>query len=491
MALGSVLCYNQLRQGNKLLKRDVTRRMKMFRRLLPVVCITLMTVVISLILYNEMTYHEEEKAWQELSSTGKTTVERIQAKFQDEIVKLHLVESIMKDNGEALPLDVIQPTTMFARIDVLYPDGSIVSNEKTIRTGKDIDFDAVAAKGEYMTRRKTDFLTGDECVYYVLPVMQGEQVQAVLIGMINTSALTSAFQPLIYNGQADIQIIDTKDGNYIMDSWHDTLGNAYAHGQRARTKEHEDFDMQLALRQQMTGTVAFTSETTGEKLYMYLTPIGMFDWQLSIFAREHVLFSNLMNMQRMFVIAGVTEVLLMALYFSWNIRTVLLLERSLAENEQQKEALRLLSYQDGLTLLFNRNKYTELERQFAGSSLQHTGVAYIDLNGLKQINDQQSHGAGDEYIRRTALILSDFFAGQCYRLGGDEFLVVAPNVEQEDFEERMTEMQQRMARERISVSVGSVWKEESATLKELLDMAEKQMYQEKAAYYQVHDRRRK
>lgn len=469
--------------------------MKMFRRLLPVLCITLLTVVISLMLYNEMTYHEEEKAWQELSSTGQTTVERIQSKFQDEIVKLRLIESIMKDNsgaaGQALHLDVVQPTTMFARIDVLYPDGSIFSNEETIPTDKSIDFAEVAAKGEYMTQRKTDFLTGEECVYYVLPVMQEEQVQAVLIGMINTNSLTSAFQPLIYNGQADIQIIDTKDGSYIMDSWHDTLGNAYAHGQRARTREHEDFDMQLALREQQTGTVAFTSETTGEKLYMYLTPVGMFDWQLSIFAREDVLFADLMNMRRVFVIAGVTEALLLALYFWWNIRTVLLLERSLAENEQQKEALRLLSYQDGLTLLFNRNKYTELEKQFDGSALHHTGVAYIDLNGLKQINDQQSHGAGDEYIRRTALILSDFFAGQCYRLGGDEFLVVSPQVEQEDFEQRMVEMRQHMAQEHISVSVGSVWKEECDTLKELLGEAEKEMYQAKAAYYQVHDRRRK
>ncbi len=470
--------------------------MKLIKRMLPVVCITLVTVVISLLLYNAMVWYEEDKAWQELATTGQSTVRRIKIKFQDEVVKLHLVESVMKDNGggmdEALlHLDVIQPTTMFARIDVLYPDGTIYSNDKTYRIEKDIDFEQVAAKGEYMTQRKADYLTGEQCVYYVLPVMQDDQVQAVLIGMINTTSLTSTFEPTIYNGEAYIQIIDTKDGNYIMDSWHATLGNAYDHGQRARTREHENFDMQLALREQRTGTVAFTSETTGEKLYMYMTPIELFDWQLSIFTREDVLFSGVHNMQKFFVVAGGIEVLLLALYFCWNIRTVQLLERSLAENEQQKEALRLLSYQDGLTMLFNRNKYAELERHFAGNSLHNTGVAYIDLNGLKQINDEQSHGAGDDYIRRTALILGDAFAGQCYRLGGDEFLVVADGIEQEDFEQRMMDMQQRMAQENISVSVGSIWREQANTLKELLDVAEKAMYQEKEAYYQLHDRRRK
>lgn len=130
--------------------------MKLLKRLLPVVFIALITVIISFALCNEMMRHEEEMAWQELSTTGQSTVRRIQIKFQDEAVKLHLLENIMKDNGAEmdkvlLHLDTIQPTTMFSRIDVLYPDGTIFSNDQTIRTEKNIDFEKVAAKGEYMT----------------------------------------------------------------------------------------------------------------------------------------------------------------------------------------------------------------------------------------------------------------------------------------------------------------------------------------------------
>lgn len=469
--------------------------MKRFKRLFPVVCITIVTVLISLTLYNTLITHEENQAWQELTTTGQTIVKRIQTKFQDEIVKLHLVKNIMLDSddptqGAALHLDVIQPTTMFVRIDVLYPDGTIFSNDQTIRTEEDIDFEEVATKGEYMSYRKVDYLSGKECVYYVLPVMKNDQVRAVLIGVIDTEALTEAFQPLLYNGQADMQLIDTKDGCFIVDTWHSQLGNAYAYKERIEVDDENEFGLQQALREQLTGTVSFYSEQTGEKLYMYLAPVGMFDWQLSIFSNEEVLFSELHHLQRIFVFAGVMEALLLCLYYCWNILTVRQLERSLAENEKQKEALRLLSYQDGLTSLFNRNKYTELKDQMAKQKLQKVGVAYIDLNGLKKINDEQSHGAGDDYIRRTALVLSEIFAGKCYRLGGDEFLVIATDVEQDDFEMQLEEMERRMAEERISVSVGFRWQEECTAWDEMLNAAEQDMYREKEQYYDHHQRSR-
>lgn len=467
---------------------------RLLKRLFPVVCITIVTILISIGIINKIMSHEQSRAWMELTTTGQTISDEIKTKFQDEIVKLHLVESMMQDSddegSEILYLKVIQPTTMFARIDVLYPDGTIYSNDETIRTEKDIDFDSLATKGEYMTQRKTDYITGKECVYYVLPVMRGENIRAVLIGMMDMEALSEAFQPVIYNGLANIQIIDTKDGNYILDSWHTTLGNAYENGERTKAKGYEDFDMRQALVEQRTGTVAFYSKTTGRTLYMYLTPVGMFDWELSIFAPEDVLFSEVIHMRRLFLYAGIMEVLLLLAYFGLNIRTVRLLEGSLAENERQKEALRRLSYFDGLTALYNRNKYVEMVKQFAEQTRQNIGVAYVDLNGLKQINDAQSHTAGDDYIRRAAQTLGAAFAEQCYRLGGDEFLVVVTNVTHDDFAERIAQAREKMESEGISVSIGMAWQAESSTLDEMLKAAEQKMYQEKEKYYRTHDRRR-
>lgn len=55
-------------------------------------------------------------------------------------------------------------------------------------------------------------------------------------------------------------------------------------------------------------------------------------------------------------------------------------------------------------------------------------VFYIDLNGLKQINDLHGHEAGDTFIRSTALELSlcaSMGGGTLYRVGGDEFIIVS------------------------------------------------------------------
>jgi diguanylate cyclase (GGDEF)-like protein len=56
-------------------------------------------------------------------------------------------------------------------------------------------------------------------------------------------------------------------------------------------------------------------------------------------------------------------------------------------------------------------------------------LAYLDMNGLKQVNDTQGHEVGDlalkTYFQAVASALGD--RGQAYRLGGDEVLVILPN----------------------------------------------------------------
>jgi diguanylate cyclase (GGDEF)-like protein len=56
------------------------------------------------------------------------------------------------------------------------------------------------------------------------------------------------------------------------------------------------------------------------------------------------------------------------------------------------------------------------------------GVAYMDMNGLKVLNDQHDHDAGDRglrmYFRAVVSALGD--EGEAYRLGGDEVLAIVP-----------------------------------------------------------------
>lgn len=107
------------------------------------------------------------------------------------------------------------------------------------------------------------------------------------------------------------------------------------------------------------------------------------------------------------------------------------LQESIQQAERHREALHDLATHDPLTGLLNRRAAFEaLERDLArverdGSRLM---ALYVDLDGLKPLNDTYGHSAGDDAIRRTAAVLGEATrrGDVVARLGGDEFLVAGP-----------------------------------------------------------------
>lgn len=89
-----------------------------------------------------------------------------------------------------------------------------------------------------------------------------------------------------------------------------------------------------------------------------------------------------------------------------------------------------IAYEDALTGLKNRMAYMEninnLERNLPRDS--HVCVVMIDIDNFKNVNDTMGHKAGDELLKNVATALQKiFFDTGCvvYRVGGDEFVVIA------------------------------------------------------------------
>lgn len=157
------------------------------------------------------------------------------------------------------------------------------------------------------------------------------------------------------------------------------------------------------------------------------------------------------------------------------------------ERKKEEEYLKYLSYRDKLTELYNRNRYIELLNEKKGQKLFRTGVAYLDLNGLKKMNDQYGHEAGDRLIRNAAAALREVFADQTYRVGGDEFVIVALEMEEQTFADGMQQLRERLKQSDVSVSVGFIWKAETDDLEALLKDADVRMYREKKNYYRTEE----
>ena len=159
--------------------------------------------------------------------------------------------------------------------------------------------------------------------------------------------------------------------------------------------------------------------------------------------------------------------------------------------KEQTEILKRLSFEDSLTGLFNRNKFNHTMQSLEMESFSQLGVATIDLNGLKKVNDQMGHSAGDSLIRRTAEHIAHVFPGKAYRIGGDEFLVIDTELGEGAFRKNVSDMQEKMAQDGISVSLGISWRCSRCSIKEQFDEADRLMYRAKAEFYSSYDNDRR
>ncbi|MCR5671268.1 MAG: GGDEF domain-containing protein [Butyrivibrio sp.] len=102
---------------------------------------------------------------------------------------------------------------------------------------------------------------------------------------------------------------------------------------------------------------------------------------------------------------------------------------------QEYASLSHLAYADGLTNLPNRASADKLLSDLDSSEDDYCIIS-IDLNGLKAVNDNMGHLAGDRYIKDFAKVLTTSFEddGFCARIGGDEFLVILRDAASKDID---------------------------------------------------------
>lgn len=169
---------------------------------------------------------------------------------------------------------------------------------------------------------------------------------------------------------------------------------------------------------------------------------------------------------------------------------------SQAEEAQQKKAVLRLAYHDSLTGLLNHAGIFHAAKKL--DAQKPYSLLFLDLNGLKEVNDLQGHDKGDHFLHHMADILRKITGKEahCGRFGGDEFVVILP----EKKEEALQQMIQNISRclstlkgkpgmpQDPSASFG--WSihtpSQNTSFEEHLKEADDRMYQAKEAYRKSH-----
>ena len=158
-----------------------------------------------------------------------------------------------------------------------------------------------------------------------------------------------------------------------------------------------------------------------------------------------------------------------------------------------QEQLIQYSYVDSLTGIRNRRSLDEMRGQIESTENTY-GLLMCDINGLKRMNDEQGHEAGDQMIMDVADCLKEVFGDRrVFRMGGDEFLVVREGGNREQFALAVREVKDMIEGKGRSVSIGTAFSSEGFTFDALLHMADERMYDDKKRFYEKHgeDRRRR
>jgi diguanylate cyclase (GGDEF)-like protein len=163
---------------------------------------------------------------------------------------------------------------------------------------------------------------------------------------------------------------------------------------------------------------------------------------------------------------------------------------------QLQSELRHMGTSDALTRLMNRRGFlptAEHQLEVAKRKTQRMALAFVDLDGLKRVNDTLGHSSGDGMITEAAYIMRETFRASdlIARMGGDEFCILFEADSEGDAESTLQRLQEAAKEANaqegrpftLSLSAGFAMfdPQEPRTLDQLLAAADEKMYASKRA----------
>lgn len=633
---------------------------KQFTQLMPTLVVMVLILALTVATYNISLKQEVEECFNRLENASETMVQSIKNRVNDDLNYLRLIGKDFS-NEDHLPtyeeykdrLSTFEDVSLFERVDLLMKNNTLYTMHDEVQQIYTNEFLVLNSIAEYMDLVHTDTLTNKRSVNYYVPILQNETVVAYLVGVLQCDTLDDQFYTKILNGKTHNLIIDTTDGQVVMDNQDMNIDNIASDTDFKILSPKKNVLKQI--HSLKSGVVAF--EKNGEKKYLVYKSVGVYNWELLVLVNEEDAFASVLTLKNNYMIRVICEILILLLYCGFYITKVRRISKKLnelnedlnvsntliqcvrklsndlykestideilriicefyqaercyvldldmdnkkvngifeygkrhddihienmvrlclehtdlinqffenqksyyiedvtheipytspiyasfmqqkihsiivvpfmdhkqikgvfavdnpkqnyyqkdfleslcffiktaMEREKEKTKLKNLSYVDSLTYAQNRNHFNEYIEQNRNKELHSLGVIYLDLNGLKEINDKMGHIAGDTLIISASYALQEIFLDNSYRVGGDEFVVIEQDVSELLFFDQYAKLLKRMKELEISVATGCVWKETCPNLSETLQEADQKMYEDKKRYYSLaeNDRRRR
>lgn len=372
--------------------------------------------------------------------------------------------------------------TFVSAVALLRPDGTLLLTDGARYDVSDtFDFETEAARGAYISDRVTSYFAPEKLVVRnVVPVKRDGETIAILYGVVLLQELSRNYQIDLYNGNAVLLLVDGNNGDILVDTWHDSLGNLSDLRGRKMLKGYTYDQAMENILNGIGGDMCIVSRSTGLTLYLHYEPVGINNWSVVLGVSEQDALAGTRGVVKilylMSVIVGVILLSYLA-YISWYLISA------------RRSAFRM-SVTDQVTGLFNRSVFEKYLNESEPHTFSHTVCVYIDVNGLHELNNKHGHEAGDKLLQSVAECLRAQFPDDgLYRIGGDEFVVFS-KADAAVCEARMQAVSSALAAQDYSISYGIAAQETTEGLSDLVREADENMLKNKRRYYAEYDRRR-
>ena len=143
-----------------------------------------------------------------------------------------------------------------------------------------------------------------------------------------------------------------------------------------------------------------------------------------------------------------------------------------------------LSYYDTLTSFYNRNRFIKDSEELSMCG-RAVGIVFLDVNGLKDINDRYGHTCGDKMLIECARQMREVFReADYYRIGGDEFVIICQGIDREAFDTKVAALRYQFSINTVcKAAIGSEWSSQFTDIQQLISGADAMMYKDKKDFY--------
>ncbi len=357
-------------------------------------------VVLLLIAYFGITLAIRERSMGRLEEGVNTVVEEVTAKLkrdsrilnamaetisQADNFDLEATLSVMEAN-ESL-LETMKVRVLLADGQILTPDGNVIS----AADNEDISFAKEAALGEHISNRMVSVAGGKPVLRHFVPIIQDGETAAMLYGVTELDSLHQSLNiDNIYNASASVYIIDTKNGDFILDTRHNTLGNIadYSSSTSAReTKGGQKWEGYVEdLLNLGSGYVIFRTPQTDGWEYMYYAPAGINEWAIAVSVPEREAFASVYAVQRICIVLGILLAIVIVLYYSWVRRNVKEMTKRAVDQALLTEKLQKAEAADRAKSIFLSNMSHDI-RTPMNAIIGFTTLAQTNLDNRERVQE--------------------------------------------------------------------------------------------------------